>query len=83
MLGPSTVEDGGGARILAAFDPCVLSDGKVLLNLPDEQGIQLVASQYTGWTNNTVSFNTIAENSSRNSGTSTFRRRPERAGYWP
>jgi len=43
MLGPSTMED-GEARILAAFvDPCVLNDGTVLLNLPDEQGIQLVA----------------------------------------
>jgi hypothetical protein len=43
MLGPSTME-GGGARILAAFDPCVLTEGKVLLNLPDEHGIQLVAA---------------------------------------
>jgi hypothetical protein len=47
MLGPSTMED-GGARILAAFDPCVLSDGTVLLNLPDEQGIQLVAANIQG-----------------------------------
>ena len=43
MLAPSTME-GGGARILAAFDPCVLTEGKVLLNLPDEHGIQLVAA---------------------------------------
>jgi hypothetical protein len=43
MLGPSTMED-DGARILAAFDPCVLTDGTVLLNLPNEQGIQLVAA---------------------------------------
>jgi hypothetical protein len=34
----------GGARILAAFEPCVLTGGTVVLNLPDEQGIQLVAS---------------------------------------
>jgi hypothetical protein len=47
MLGPSTMED-GGARILAAFDPCVLTDGAVLLNLPDEQGIQLVAANIQG-----------------------------------
>jgi hypothetical protein len=47
MLGPSTME-GGGARILAAFDPCVLNDGAVLLNLPDEQGIQLVAANIQG-----------------------------------
>ena len=47
MLGPSTMED-GGARILAAFDPCVLSDGTVLLNLPDEGGIQLVAANIQG-----------------------------------
>jgi hypothetical protein len=47
MLGPSTMED-GGARILAAVDPCVLTDGTVLLNLPDEQGIQLVAANIQG-----------------------------------
>jgi hypothetical protein len=47
MLGPSTMED-GGARILAAFDPCVLTDGTVLLNLPDERGIQLVAANTQG-----------------------------------
>jgi hypothetical protein len=29
MLGPSTMEE-GGARILAAFDPCVLTDVTVL-----------------------------------------------------
>jgi hypothetical protein len=34
----------GGARILAALDPCVLTDGTVVLNLPDEQGIQVVAA---------------------------------------
>jgi hypothetical protein len=47
MLGPSTMED-GGARILGAFDPCVLNDGGILLNLPDEQGIQLVAANIQG-----------------------------------
>jgi hypothetical protein len=47
MLGPSTMED-GEARILAAFDPCVLTDGTVLLNLPDEQGIQIVAANIQG-----------------------------------
>ena len=35
----------GKAQILAAFDPCILTSGKVLLNLPDEKGIQLVASK--------------------------------------
>jgi hypothetical protein len=34
----------GGARILVALDPCILTDGTVILNLPDEQGIQLVAA---------------------------------------
>jgi hypothetical protein len=43
LLGPSTMEN-GGARILAALDPCILTGGTVVLNLPDEQGIQLVAS---------------------------------------
>ena len=43
LLGPSTMEN-GGARILAAFEPCILTDGSVVLNLPDEQGIQLVAA---------------------------------------
>jgi hypothetical protein len=38
----------GGVRILAAFDPCVLTDGSVVLNLPDEQGIQLVAANIQG-----------------------------------
>jgi hypothetical protein len=38
----------GGARILAAFDPCVLTDGGVVLNLTDEQGIQLVAANIQG-----------------------------------
>jgi hypothetical protein len=38
----------GGARILAALDPCVLSDGTVVLNLPDEQGIQIVAANIQG-----------------------------------
>jgi hypothetical protein len=41
-LGPSTME-AGRVRILAAFDPCVLTNGTALMNLPDEQGIQLVA----------------------------------------
>jgi hypothetical protein len=47
LLGPSTMEN-GGARILAAFDPCVLTDGEVVLNLPDEEGIQLVAANIAG-----------------------------------
>jgi hypothetical protein len=38
----------GGARILAAFEPCILTDGTVLLNLPDEEGIQLVAANIQG-----------------------------------
>ena len=40
--------ENGGARILAAFEPCVLTDGSVVLNLPDEQGIQLVAANIQG-----------------------------------
>ena len=36
--------ENGGARILASFEPCVLTDGSVILNLPDEQGIQLVGA---------------------------------------
>ena len=47
LLGPSTMEN-GGARILAALDPCILTGGTVILNLPDEQGIQLVASNIVG-----------------------------------
>ena len=47
MLGPSIMED-GGARILASFDTCVITDGTVLLNLPDERGIQLVAANIQG-----------------------------------
>jgi hypothetical protein len=41
--------ENGGARILAAFDPCILTDGgTVLLNLPDEEGIELVAANIQG-----------------------------------
>jgi hypothetical protein len=40
--------ENGGARILAAFEPCVLTDGTVILNLPDEPGIQLVAANIQG-----------------------------------
>jgi|GEM_PF-1976771 hypothetical protein len=47
MLGPSTMEV-GGARILASFDTCVITDGTVLLNLPDERGIQLIAANIQG-----------------------------------
>jgi hypothetical protein len=38
----------GGARILAASQPCIITDGAVLLNLPGEQGIQLVAANIQG-----------------------------------
>jgi hypothetical protein len=38
----------GGARILAAVAPCIITDGTVLLNLPDEEGIQLVAANIQG-----------------------------------
>jgi hypothetical protein len=37
--------ENGEARILAAFDPCIITSGKVLLNLPDEKGIQLVGAK--------------------------------------
>jgi hypothetical protein len=47
VLGPSPMQS-GGARILAALDPCVLTDGGVVLNLPDEQGIQVVAANIQG-----------------------------------
>ena len=47
LLGPSTMVN-GAARIVAAFDPCVLTGGSVLLHLPDEQGIQLVAANIQG-----------------------------------
>jgi hypothetical protein len=38
----------GGARILLAVEPCIITDGTVLLNLPDEEGIQLVAVNIQG-----------------------------------
>jgi hypothetical protein len=47
MLGPSTMAD-GGARILAAVQPCIITDGTVLLNLPNERGIRLVAANIQG-----------------------------------
>ena len=40
--------ENSGARILAAFEPCVLTDGSVVLNLPDEEGILLVAANIQG-----------------------------------
>ena len=62
LLGPSPMQN-GGARILASLDPCILTDGTVILNLPDEKGIQLVGSKYSGRTNNTISGSSYAENS--------------------
>jgi hypothetical protein len=47
MVGPSTMAE-GGARILAAVAPCIITDGTVLLNLPDDEGIQLVAANIQG-----------------------------------
>ena len=47
VLGPSPMQS-GGARILAALDPCTLTDGTVILNLPDEKGIQHVAANIQG-----------------------------------
>jgi hypothetical protein len=47
VLGPSPMQN-SGARILAALDPCILTDGTVILNLPDEKGIQLVAANIQG-----------------------------------
>jgi hypothetical protein len=38
----------GGARVLSSVQPCIITDGRVLLNLPDEQGLQLVASSIQG-----------------------------------
>jgi hypothetical protein len=47
LLGPSTIED-GGARVLGFFDPCVVTDGSVALNLPDEEGLQLIVANIQG-----------------------------------
>jgi hypothetical protein len=47
LLGPSTIND-GGARILGSFAPCVLTDGSVALNLPDEDGLQLIVANIQG-----------------------------------
>jgi hypothetical protein len=46
-LGPSPMQS-GGARLLAAFDPCILTDGTVALNLPDGEGIELIAANLQG-----------------------------------
>jgi hypothetical protein len=37
-----------GARLLAAFDPCILTDGTVALNLPDGEGIEIIAANLQG-----------------------------------
>jgi hypothetical protein len=47
VLGPSTIQD-GGARILGSFAPCILNDGSVALNLPDEEGLQLIVANIQG-----------------------------------
>jgi len=47
MLGPSSMGN-NSARILAAFEPCILTDGTVILNLPEGQGIQVVAANVQG-----------------------------------
>jgi hypothetical protein len=47
LLGPSPMQN-GGARILATPDPCTLTDETVILNLPDEKGIQLAAANIQG-----------------------------------
>jgi|GEM_PF-3434525 len=47
VLGPSPMES-NGARILAAFEPCILTDGTVILNIPEEQGIRLAAANVQG-----------------------------------
>jgi hypothetical protein len=47
LLGPSTIED-GGARVLGFFDPCHVTDGSVALNLPDEEGLQLIVANIQG-----------------------------------
>jgi len=40
--------ESNGARILAAFEPCILTDGTVILNIPEEQGIRLAAANVQG-----------------------------------
>jgi hypothetical protein len=47
VLGPSPMQN-GGARILTAFEPCIPTDGTVILNPPDKQGIQHVAANIQG-----------------------------------
>jgi hypothetical protein len=47
VLRPSAMEN-NGVWILAAFDRCVLIDSTVLLNLPDEQGIEFVVANIQG-----------------------------------
>ena len=71
LLGPSTMEN-GGARILAAFDPCVLTDGVSVTESTRRGGNRTCSSKYTRWTNNPVSGSSSANNSSNNPRTNTF-----------
>ena len=73
MLGPSTMEN-GGARILASFEPCVPTDGSVILNLPDEQGIQLVAANIQGGQTTQSVIVPMQESCSNNARTNTLYR---------
>jgi hypothetical protein len=35
-------------RVLGFFNPCVLIDGSIALNLPDEEGLQLIVANIQG-----------------------------------
>jgi hypothetical protein len=69
VLGPSPMQR-GGARILAALDPCVLTDGTVVFNLPDEQDTAS-SRKHSRSPNDTISGSSNEENSSYNARTDT------------
>ena len=58
--------ENGGARILAAFEPCVLTDGSVVLNLTRRRGNSTCSSKYTSWTNNSISDSSYSKSSANN-----------------
>jgi hypothetical protein len=67
VLGPFPMQK-DGARIPTAFEPCIPTNGTVILNPSDKQGIQL-GSKYSGRTNKTISCSSYAENNTNSAST--------------
>jgi hypothetical protein len=47
LLGPSTMAD-EGLRVLASTAPCIITGGSVVLNLPVNSGLEVIAATVSG-----------------------------------